>query len=415
MLFRSPRRSPADDDPCGTRSGDMTRHRGWAVGALALILVASYAVPAASATSRVAATPTATTAATDVTNRARSIVQEMTVAEQSAAIVMGHISGTDPAALRSYMESGLGGFIMMGANIPATEPELQALTAALTVDPALPPLVAVDQEGGLVSRLNDDDYPASTSLKNRPVADTTAAFEARGSLVAQAGISVNFGTVADVTGDSGSFIYGRALGVDPVGAADRVAAATAAQEQFVASTLKHFPGHGAAAGDSHHAIPSTTTGLDEWRATEALPFASGIDAGASLLMYGHLAYPAVDPLPASLSPRWHQIARDELGFEGVAVTDDLGMLLSSGDPAYADPVANGVTAVAAGNDLVLMIAGSDAQTAGRIAAGIAAAVDAGMLPAARLEEAAVRVVTLRLQVSATAASWAVCSECEPAG
>ncbi len=74
-------------------------------------------------------------------------------------------------------------------------------------------------------------------------------------------------------------------------------------------------------------------GLEEWRATAAVPFAAGIDAGASLLMYGHLAYTAVDTLPASLSPTWHEIARDELGFTGVAVTDDLGMLLSSGDPA----------------------------------------------------------------------------------
>ena len=91
------------------------------------------------------------------------------------------------------------------------------------------------------------------------------------------------------------------------------------------------------------------------------------------------------------------------------------MLLSSGDPAYADPVANGVAAVAAGNDLVLMIAGSDAQTAADMAAGIAAAVDSGALPAARLDEAATRVVALRLHASAATAQWSLCPECEPAG
>jgi beta-N-acetylhexosaminidase len=91
------------------------------------------------------------------------------------------------------------------------------------------------------------------------------------------------------------------------------------------------------------------------------------------------------------------------------------MLLSSGDPAYADPVANGVAAIAAGNDLVLMIAGSDAQTAGRMAAGIAAAVDAGTLPAERLEEAALRVVTLRVQLSTADARWTICPECDPVG
>lgn len=394
------------------------RQRAWAAGALVALACGLCAGPGATAAVREPA-PTSVAAEKGQPNaladRAASLVGEMSVAERASTIVMGHIASTDPAALGSYMQSGIGGFILMGPNIPATESELQALTAALTVDPALPPLIAVDQEGGIVSRLVGDGYPASTSLKARPVADTAAAFAARGSLVARAGITVNFGTVADVTADPASFIYGRALGTDPAAAAERVAAATEAQEPFVASTLKHFPGHGAAAGDSHHAIPSTPMGLDEWRRSDAVPFAAGIDAGASLLMYGHLAYTAVDPLPASLSPTWHRIAREELGFDGVAVTDDLGMLLSSGDPAYADPVANGIAAVAAGNDLVLMVAGSDAGTASRMAAGIAAAVEAGTLPAERLEEAARRVVTLRLQSAAATARWSVCDDCEPVG
>jgi len=395
----------------------MSGHRSWLTGALTVAVLsgACIAPTAAAAPDSPSVLAGAATAADEgvFTERAALRVQEMSVAEQASTVVMGHVAGTDPAALGAYMESGLGGFIHMGANIPDTEGELQSLTAALTVDPDLPPLIAVDQEGGLVSRLHDDDHAASTSVKTRPVADTSAAFAARGSLVARAGITVNFGTVADFTADPGTFIYGRALGTDAKSSADRVAAATAAQEQFVASTLKHFPGHGAAPGDSHHAIPTTSMGFAEWRDTEAVPFAAGIEAGASLLMYGHLAYTAVDPLPASLSPKWHEIARDELGFEGVAVTDDLGMLLSSGDPAYADPVANGVTAIAAGNDLVLMIAGSDVQTAGEMAAGIAAAVDAGTLPAERLEEAATRVTALRLELSAATARWEVCADCEP--
>ncbi|WP_226532974.1 glycoside hydrolase family 3 N-terminal domain-containing protein [Microbacterium paraoxydans] len=398
----------------------MPRPRRWTLGALAVAATAALCVsPAAAASSGVPTTvPTAAAAGAergDPTARATVLVRGMSVAEQASTVVMGHVAGTDPAALRAYMESGLGGFILMGANIPATEGELRSLTTALTVDPELPPLIAVDQEGGIVSRLHGDDYPASSSLKHLPVADTAAAFTARGSLVGGAGITVNFGTVADFTPDPGSFIFGRALGTDPTSAAERVSAATGAQEQFVASTLKHFPGHGAAPGDSHHAIPSTTMGLDQWRDTVAVPFAAGIDAGASLLMYGHLAYTAVDAAPASLSATWHEIARDELGFDGVAVTDDLGMLLSSGDPAYADPVANGVAAIAAGNDLVLMIAGSDARTAGSMAAGIAAAVEKGTLPAERLEDAATRVVALRLELAASTIPWAVCDECEPVG
>lgn len=331
--------------------------------------------------------------------RAAEIVAGMSVAEQAASIVMGHVEGTDPAALQSYMAQGLGGFLLMGANIPATDAELPALTAALAAGQEVPPLIAIDEEGGVVTRLNDDALPGADVLKGLPAADTATAFAARAELLVAAGINVNFGTVADITADPGSFIYGRALGTEPAGAAERVVAATQAQEPLLASTLKHFPGHGAAPGDSHRAIPGTDLPLDAWRASDAVPFAAGIDAGARLLMFGHLAYAAVDPAPASLSAAWHEIAREELGFEGVAVTDDLGMLESSGDPAYADPVANAVAAVAAGNDLVLTVFGSNADTAGNLAAGIAAAVDAGTLPAGRLAEAATRVMALRLQLS----------------
>ncbi|WP_187614876.1 MULTISPECIES: glycoside hydrolase family 3 protein [Microbacterium] len=389
--------------------------RRYACAALALAVVA-VALPTAaqSASDKAAESVTVRAAEPDaIRERAAALVAEMSTAEQASSLVMGHIGGTDPAALRAYMQSGLGGFILMGGNIPGTESELRTLTAALTIDPAMPPLIAVDQEGGVVSRLPWDTFPASPTLKNRPVDETSAAFAARGALVARAGITVDFGTVADVPADPESFIFARALGADPEGAADRTAAATEAQEQLIASTLKHFPGHGAAPGDSHHAIPSTDMTEDEWRAADAVPFAAGIDAGASMLMYGHLAYTSVDSRPASLSAEWHRIAREELGFDGVAVTDDLGMLLSSGDPAYADPVANGVAAVAAGNDLVLMIAGSDAQTAGEMAAGIAAAVDAGTLSADRVADAATRVLALRLRLSAATTSWTACADCAP--
>lgn len=338
----------------------------------------------------------------------------MTPLEQASSIIMGHVPSTDPAALHDFMAQGLGGFILMGANLPPGG-DVRALISALTLDPDAPPLVAIDQEGGIVSRLDTDGYASSTTLKDLPMDATVTAFAARGSLVAQQGITVNFGTVADTTPDSASFIFGRALGADPQTAAERVTAATEAQEPFVASTLKHFPGHGAASGDSHHAIPRTDKTHDEWRATDAMPFAAGIDAGASLLMFGHLAFTAVDQAPASLSPRWHEIARDELGFDGVIVSDDLGMLQSSGIPEYADPVANAVTAVAAGTDLVLMIAGSTSDTAGALADGIAAAVETGALSGERLADAATRVMALRLKTSAAdVTGWALCPECSPA-
>src|SRR5690606_36572719 len=111
---------------------------------------------------------------------------------------------------------------------------------------------------------------------------------------------------------------------------------------------------------------------------------------------------------------WHEIARDDLGFDGVIVTDDLGMLISTGLDAYADPVAHAVAAVAAGNDLVLMIAHATPASAAEIIDGIASAVDAGTLSAERLQDAAERVMTLRLELAASSAVWSPCTDCAPA-
>lgn len=336
----------------------------------------------------------------------------MSLRERAASVVMGHIPTTDAAALRSYMEStGAGGFLLMGANIPDDEAALEEITAALTVDPAQPPLIAIDQEGGDVSRLPWDDLPSPLELQEADPAAVEAAYAGRSALVRQAGIPVNFGIVADVTADPNSFIHRRVLGTTPDAAAAHVAAAVSGEKGKVFSTLKHFPGHGAAPGDSHSSIPSTPMPLDQWRATDALPFRAGVDAGAELLMFGHLAYTAVDPAPASLSPEWHRIARDELGFDGVTITDDLGMLEGSGLPEYADPVANAVNALAAGNDMLLTVVSSTPDTAPQIIDGIVAAVESGAVPAERLEEAATRVMELRLAVAEAGDGELPCTTC----
>ncbi len=360
---------------------------------------------------RVVAADSAATA-----DEASALVASMSLRERAAAVVMGHVPTTDRVALADYMaRTGIGGFILMGENIPQTEAELRTLTAALTPDAALPPLIAIDQEGGDVSRLPWDGFASAVTLKDQPVDASRDAFAGRAALVLRAGIGVNFGIVADVTGDPSSFIYRRALGTTPESGADRVAAAVGGEHPDALSTLKHFPGHGGASGDSHAGIPTTAMSKDAWTATDAAPFRSGIDAGAPILMFGHLAYTAVDAAPASLSAEWHRIAREELGFDGVTVTDDLGMLQASGIPGYADPVANAVAAIAAGNDMVLAVAFSTADTAPRMVDGIVAAVESGALRAERLDEAATRVTGMRLQLAADGRGLMPCPECTPAG
>lgn len=340
-------------------------------------------------------------------------VAEMSLREKAGSVVMGHIPTTDAARLADYMAAdALGGFILMGSNVPASESKLRTVTDALGSAAALPPLIAIDQEGGDVSRLPWDDFPSSLTLKQQPPTDTADAFAGRSALVLRGGINVNFGIVADETDDPDMFIYRRALGTTPDGSADRVSAAVRGEAGTVASTLKHFPGHGAAPGDSHRGLPRTGMSFSAWQRADGLPFGAGIAAGAPLLMFGHLRYTDVDTLPATMSPEWHRIAREELGFAGVSITDDLGMLEASGLSRYQNTVKNAVDALRAGNDMVLTVLYSNEETAGRIVDGIVAAVEEGRLDAARLEEAAERVMALRLELSAGGTGLMPCGDCD---
>ncbi|MCK8610544.1 glycoside hydrolase family 3 N-terminal domain-containing protein [Agromyces sp. C10] len=343
-------------------------------------------------------TPTPQTAEEWATDR----VSGMTLDEKAASVLMLHAPGTDPAAMRALLDEGIAGVILMGDNMPGDEASLAALTADLQHDPDAATLIGIDQEGGIVSRIDWDPAPGPAEVRAQPPQAAQEAFAARAAALSAAGVNVNFGIVADVTADPASFIFDRVLGTDPAGAGERVAAAVAGERGTVASTVKHFPGHGAAPGDSHVSVPSAPLTLDEWRAGPALPFAAAIEADVELVMTGHLAYPAVDPAPASLSPEWHRILREELGFDGVVVTDDMLMLQHNGLPEYADPGENAVRALAAGGDLLLYVLPADPAEFGisvdGLAASISEAVESGRIPEARLDEAAARVLELRREL-----------------
>jgi beta-N-acetylhexosaminidase len=326
-------------------------------------------------------------------------VSELTIEEKAASLLMLHAPGTDPAPLRALVDEGVSGLILMGDNVPGTPAELTALTSAVQADPEAPVLMGIDEEGGEVQRLPWDGTAGAEALRAAPVDAAEDAFAMRAATLSDAGVDVNFGIVADVTADPSSFISGRVLGADPHAAADRVAAAVAGERGAVLSTLKHFPGHGAAPGDSHDSVPTAPLTVEQWRAGPAIPFEAGIDAGAELVMTGHLAYPAVDAAPASLSPEWHRILREELGFDGVVVTDDMLMLQANGLPEYADPGENAVRAIAAGSDLLLYVLPADPSEYGISVDGlvesIVAAVHSGRLDEARLDDAVERVLELR--------------------
>lgn len=280
----------------------------FACGALlaAATLLAGCTAGAPGATSTPSSTPRTAPAPAPVDPVEQYAIDRLSVMsldEKIESMIMAHQAGVDGAALSQYAsDNGLGGLILMGDNIPDSPDAMAAMTAAIAGEQGLPPLIATDQEGGIVRRIPSDDAASAIELRGLPPAAAATAFSTRGALLQSAGVSVNFGIVADVVSDPSSFLFDRTLGSTAQDAAARVAEAVTGERGTVLSTLKHFPGHGAAPGDSHSSVPQTSLSLAEWRKQHAPPFEAGIEAGAEVVMFGHLQFDAVDAVPRH-SPR----------------------------------------------------------------------------------------------------------------
>jgi len=311
-------------------------------------------------------------------------------------------AGDDLSFLEAWArEEGLGGVILFSRNLGAP-PAIAALTERLRrLTPDLPPLIAVDQEGGRVARLGDPftRWPSARALGRAGSEDMARNVgRAMGTELASAGFTMDMAPVLDVDTNAANPIIGdRAFAPDPALVA-RLGAALARglADAGVLATGKHFPGHGDTAADSHLTLPVVAHDRDRLLSVEVAPFRAAAPE-LPALMTAHVLYPALDPEnPATLSPAiLTDLLRREIGYDGMVVSDDLEMA------GIAERWPAGEAAcrfLHAGGDLVLICHRPEVQRAALEAVRRAAA--RGEIPPARLEEARARIRRARAWAAA---------------
>jgi beta-N-acetylhexosaminidase len=288
---------------------------------------------------------------------------------------------TPPDWARRFLAGGGGGIVLFAYNVPSRD-ELAALCAALRAERD-EILLAIDEEGGDVTRLEwqtGSSYPGAAALG---AVDDVAATEAIGASIASelaaAGVNWNLAPVADVNAPANPVIGSRAYGSDVALVARHVAAfVRGTQSRGVAACAKHFPGHGSTEQDSHLELPELVGDVH----VGLPPFAAAIGCGVQSLMTAHIR---VHQLPATVDPDVIRLARD-LGFDGVLVADALEM---KGVSAAFGVEEAGVRALAAGCDAVIVGHDVGQSDVDRLRHALAERVDE-----ARLREAAQRVERL---------------------
>jgi beta-N-acetylhexosaminidase len=310
-----------------------------------------------------------------------------------------------PQWLLHALENGLAGVTLFGPNVSGPE-QLSALTAALRAA-APEPVIAIDEEGGDVTRLahlTGSPYPGNAALGAvDDVGLTRAVYRALGTDLAAVGVNMDLAPSVDVNTAAGNPIIGtRSFGASTALVSRHAAAAVhGLQSAGVAACAKHFPGHGSTRDDTHLMVATIDGDLARVRERDLPPFAAAIAAGVAAIMPGHLRLSGVTgDRPATQSPGalgW--LLRGELGFTGVIISDALEMRAVSKRNGIADAA---VRAVAAGVDLLCL--GRDQAEGDYLAVrgALAAAAAEGTLPPDRLAEAADRVARFRAMLAAGA-------------
>ncbi|MBU6531606.1 glycoside hydrolase family 3 protein [Streptomyces mayonensis] len=323
----------------------------------------------------------------------------------------GFAGTTAPDWLLRRLGEGLASVALFGRNVTSPE-QVAALTAQLRAERE-DVLVAIDEEGGDVTRLEvrtGSSFPGNHALGAvDDVGLTREVAAALGRRLADSGVNFNWAPSADVNSNPDNPVIGvRAFGSDTDLVARHTAAyVTGMQSAGVATCTKHFPGHGDTGVDSHHAVPLIDVDAGVLAERDLVPFRAAVAAGSRAVMSAHILVPALDPdRPATLSRRiLTELLRGELGYDGLIVTDGIEMRAISGTYGIERGTA---LAVAAGADAICVGGGlSDEDTVRRLSDALVEAVRSGELPEERLADAAERVRSL--------SAWTAANRPDPSG
>lgn len=319
------------------------------------------------------------------------------------AVLKPGFAGTRmPDWLAAAIDRGLPAVCYFGHNLQTAE-QTAALSAQLH-DRGLS-LISTDEEGGIVSRLGAYGGSRHVGAAALGVVDDLAVTRqvaaGIGADLREVGIDLDLAPVIDVNSNPANPVIGvRSFGADPARVARHATAyAQGLADRGILSCAKHFPGHGDTAVDSHVGLPRIDVSAEVLHRRELTPVREVVQAGVSMVMTAHILVPAIDPVrPATLSPAAIGLLREEIGFDGVVVTDALDMGAITGTIGFAQGCVQALLAgcdlLGLGNPVLNRPGDTDQEVFGAACAAITEAVRSGELPRRRLEEAAARVSRL---------------------
>ena len=333
----------------------------------------------------------------DFKDEAADIVGEFSDDELAGSLIIGTWEGTDTQTpVDMVKQNHLGGVIVMGYNLSEnpTKDQVTELTGQISAarTKGQPVSIGVDQEGGPVSRLSSAALPFPPLMGLAATDDSdliTDATTVQGKNLTDLGFTIDFAPDSDVTvGPKDKAINVRSGGTDHEDVAGVVADAVEGYRSGgVASSAKHFPGHGRLGVDSHESLPVSEKSIEEMEDSDLLPFKSAVKAGVPMVMMGHIGLPDAKTTPATLNEKAYSALRETLDYDGVITTDALNM------KAVPQNLGGGETveALAAGADIALMPPDSGAAQK-----AIVKAMGDGTLEKKDLVEKSERVVAAQL-------------------